>query len=65
MRTETEKKVDDMEKVSVKLTGVASYHHLEADELKAEGDVIEVEARRAAALVQQGIAEPVAQKSKK
>jgi len=54
MKTETEKAVEDMKHVWVKLTNVHSYNHLEKDTLRHEGDVVEVEAGRAAALIEQG-----------
>jgi len=53
MKTETEKAVDGMKKVWIKLH-YAEYNHLEDDALRHAGDVIEVEAQRAEALIQRG-----------
>jgi hypothetical protein len=51
-------------KVSVRLKNVSSYHHLEDDQVKHSGDVVEVLERRADALIQQGLAERVESKKK-
>lgn len=51
-------------KVRVRLTNVSSYHNLEADEVKHSGDVVEVLERRAVALIEQGLAEPIEPKKK-
>jgi hypothetical protein len=58
-KSQTEKPVEDMPKMAVKLQGYANYHHLEADEQKHDGDVVEVEEGRARALISQGYAVPV------
>jgi len=63
-KSETEKRVEDMPKTRVRLTGVASYNHLEEDRIKHDGDIVDVEEGRARALIQQGSAEPVQGKSK-
>jgi hypothetical protein len=55
-RTQTEKRVDDMPKVRVRLTGYLDYHHLEEDRAKHDGDVVELEEGRAHALIPQGYA---------
>lgn len=55
---------DEHEKVAVRLTNTHSYHHLEADEAKGDGDVVHVLPGRAAALIAQGYAVAVEPKSK-
>jgi hypothetical protein len=59
-KTDVEKGLEDkaVSNVAVRLTGYADYHHLESDERKHDGDVVEVEEGRARALIQQGYAEP-------
>jgi hypothetical protein len=49
-------------KVRVRLKNLSSYHHLEDDQVKHSGDVVEVLERRAVALIEQGLAEPAEQK---
>src|ERR687895_201638 len=46
-------------KVRVRLKNLSSYHHLEDDKVKHSGDVVEVLERRAVALIEQGLAEPI------
>jgi hypothetical protein len=65
MKSQTERATEEQPWVKVKLTNVSSFHNLEADEVKHSGDVIEVEERRAVALIQQGLAQEVKSKSKK
>ncbi len=64
MKTETEKAVDGMKKVWITLH-YAEYNHLEDDKRRHEGDVIEVEAGRAEALISQGFATKASAPSKR
>ena len=47
---------DDHAKVAVRLTNTHTYHALEDDEVKRDGDVVHVLPGRATALIQEGYA---------
>jgi hypothetical protein len=49
----------------VQLTNVSSYHHVEDNRVKHSGNVVEVLERRAVALIEQGLEEPVEGKERR